>query len=397
MALTELQQQSKDALAANDTAPTVVAPDPIATPTEQANTMLSGVTSAMSESDIFDREAKAKEANRLQVENIYRPLIEGERTAGENRLGSGKGQLGQSRGLGLSTAGLSFLNSIQEDTTNRIAELEKQKQAAISSGNFQASEQAQTALDRMQDTQNNLIFKKAELALQITGQEQEEAKENRDQALDNMNLLMTSNVPIGDISSEERSAFESNIGLPTGTFDKFYTNYQEIQNAQSLGDEVKEQQSLVNLLQDLPVGETIEIGGIEYKSLAEEENKEQGLIEGLIQKYPDAGITVSDSLTDAQAKIPLSRIYQKNTLIKPTGKVDRSSERTAVAQDIAQIKGDDNYVDTKKYGQIRESVAVNSPELLTWFDGAYPPNLVLNPNDSTAKKFLGEGKGFDDF
>lgn len=160
----------------------------------------------------------------------------------------------------------------------------------------------------------------------------------------------------------------------------------------SVGDEVKSKQAIINLLKDLPYGQTITLDGIEYTSMAT--NSEQEIVEGLISKYPDAKITTSDTLAQAQAKVPNSRIYQQATRLSGgggggnSGSVGEDNERQAILTDIQAIRGSDGYLDTAKYKQIRENVAVNSPKLLSWFDDTYPPYQYLNPNDPSAKNMM---------
>ena len=67
---------------------------------------------------------------------------------------------------------------------------------------------------------------------------------------------------------------------------------------------------------------------------------------------------------------------------KDTGNDEQEAiDKEAIQKDIKRITGSDGYVDSKKIIKIRQSVAINSPELLSWFDRAYPPNVVLNPDD----------------
>lgn len=77
--------------------------------------------------------------------------------------------------------------------------------------------------------------------------------------------------------------------------------------------------------------------------------------------------------------------FEKET--KKTGSGTNSdtkqADRAAVAADIAAITGTDGKLDTAKFQKIREGVSVNSPDLLSWFDKTYDPDIVLNPNDPT--------------
>lgn len=66
---------------------------------------------------------------------------------------------------------------------------------------------------------------------------------------------------------------------------------------------------------------------------------------------------------------------------------EEEADKQAVLADIKSITGTDGYVDTEKIVQIRSNIAINAPSLLTWFDNAFPPSAVLNPNDKTTAKY----------
>jgi len=67
---------------------------------------------------------------------------------------------------------------------------------------------------------------------------------------------------------------------------------------------------------------------------------------------------------------------------------DTDEEKQAIQTDIKAIMGGDRYLDTSKYREIRENVAINAPSLLSWFDKTYNPQNWLNPNDPTAKSYF---------
>ncbi len=59
-----------------------------------------------------------------------------------------------------------------------------------------------------------------------------------------------------------------------------------------------------------------------------------------------------------------------------------------ISKDIAAIMGSDGKVDTAKFPQLRQHVAVTQPKLLTWFDKTYPIKQVMNPEDPTASQYF---------
>ena len=144
--------------------------------------------------------------------------------------------------------------------------------------------------------------------------------------------------------------------------------------------------------------------GLDFESLPEESIKsiqalaeQAGIDIGIIQ----AGLKAVKDQQDFENALRLSqeerlkkssefdnalRLSQEERLKKQAEKDTGNDEqeaidKEAIQKDIKRITGSDGYVDSKKIIKIRQSVAINSPELLSWFDRAYPPNVVLNPDD----------------
>jgi hypothetical protein len=55
------------------------------------------------------------------------------------------------------------------------------------------------------------------------------------------------------------------------------------------------------------------------------------------------------------------------------------SDRNAIMGDVSSITGNDGYVDPGKMKALRQDIALNNPELLSWFDKAFQPKDMLNP------------------
>jgi hypothetical protein len=147
---------------------------------------------------------------------------------------------------------------------------------------------------------------------------------------------------------------------------------------------VKDQQDFENVLDLSSILKQFK--GLDFESLPNESIKSiQALAEragidiGIIQ----AGLKAVKDQQDFENALDLSR---EDRLKKASEKDTRNDEqeaidKEAIQKDIKRITGSDGYVDSKKIIKIRQSVAINSPELLSWFDRAYPPNVVLNPDD----------------
>ena len=130
--------------------------------------------------------------------------------------------------------------------------------------------------------------------------------------------------------------------------------------------------------------------GLDFESLPDESIKsiqalaeQAGIDIGIIQ----AGLKAVKDQQDFDNALRLSQEERlKKASEKDTGNDEQEAiDKEAIKKDIKRITGSDGYVDSKKIIKIRQSVAINSPELLSWFDKAYPPNVVLNPDDPDNK------------
>lgn len=63
-----------------------------------------------------------------------------------------------------------------------------------------------------------------------------------------------------------------------------------------------------------------------------------------------------------------------------TTKDQIEEDRKTVMDDVKKITGQDKKVDPEKMAMLRQDVALNSPELLSWFDNAFEPKSMLNPD-----------------
>jgi LysM repeat protein len=83
---------------------------------------------------------------------------------------------------------------------------------------------------------------------------------------------------------------------------------------------------------------------------------------------------------------------------KATSTVTKEEENAAsqsnIKADLEAVKGADGYYNPDDILKIRDQIAVNDPGNLTWFDNAYPPNKMLNPDPKQTWnfKYLNSGK-----
>ena len=120
----------------------------------------------------------------------------------------------------------------------------------------------------------------------------------------------------------------------------------------------------------------------------------------VLKVSPDGTLTV-DSIFKGKAKVSTTGGYAPSTTKKEwlerggeagTGMTlneyfdskekdgdTTESDRENIKADVGSITGNDGYVDPGKMKSLRQDIALNSPELLSWFDKAYQPKDMLNP------------------
>lgn len=124
---------------------------------------------------------------------------------------------------------------------------------------------------------------------------------------------------------------------------------------------------------------------------------------------PDGEMTV-DSIFKGKAKVATSggstyrgpSSYQEWTLaggLEGTGQTyaeylkkdgdTTDSDRSSVEEDVARITGADNKVNPVSMNELRQDIALNNPELLSWFDNAFLPKDLLDPDRYSYE--IGEG------
>ena len=145
---------------------------------KEANTMLgsdSGLVSPMSLADIKSQEASRVESAKSSNIATYQPQIDQAKISGERAVGAAEGQLaggGIGAGSAAGSAQIAYLAATQTDVDNRVAEIQKQQDAALQKGLLDIYDKSQASIDKLNEYSNNLIMKRADLAMSIVSQKQ---------------------------------------------------------------------------------------------------------------------------------------------------------------------------------------------------------------------------------
>lgn len=204
------------------------------------------IQSPMTIADIRKAEEDARIRRQQEADFRFNPQIDQAKAIGADKYGSGQGQLGVARGLGLSSAELSYLGSIQKETDDQVRKIQAAKDEFIASGNAEAAQRADKAISDLLQYNVNITLKKAELMLSnyTAGQKDRELAQNaiNDTIANQVNLA---NLDINTIKA-----------LTDVTSDKTVTiNGQEYKGLKQ-ADPVFDGAQIVQLMKSLPLGKT---------------------------------------------------------------------------------------------------------------------------------------------
>jgi hypothetical protein len=317
----------------------------------RVNDMLSklGLSTAQSDDarrqEILNQEAEARRARASMAESIFGQKLARAETIGQQQIAGQRGITGQGAGFNMSTANMAIMNNVQKNLEDKKNEIEQQKQAYIDEGNWEASKRADAAIAALEERSLSILLKKADMVFEM---DKQAASQDMDIAQLRLQVPEGQTVEVGG---------KSYTGLATSNPDT-----QLIQN-DATGDVTVINKNTGEVINTIPgvAGQKMDIKEIGNK----------------VYKIDAAG-----NMVDTGIRTPSGG----GGVAQPT-----TSERQAIANDIAAIRGGDGFVDTAKYGQVRENIAVNAPKLLSWFDSTYSAQNVMNPNDPTAKKYFQTG------
>ena len=163
----------------------------------------------------------------------------------------------------------------------RLADLDAQEQRLINEANRAASAKDFELLNMRYNAIMDIQNQKEQTLLNLRQMAQEEedrlmnkirfdreketwAKEDAGVRLESM---LTGGISLDNLSDDEYNKLETDLGLMEGTLDGFYTGLQDAQAAQAVGDSIKLQKSVIDLLNATPEGMEVTIGDSTYTGL----------------------------------------------------------------------------------------------------------------------------------
>jgi len=280
----------------------------------------------------------ARKARAAQAESIF-----GQRLASAERISAGeaqgvKGISGQSAGFNMSTANQALLNNVYKKLDDTKGQIEKDKQAYIDEGNWQAVQRADERLSKLDDQRMNILLKQAEMAVNYDTQQF-----NRDvTALETQQKIAKGQeFTLGD---------KTYVGMAEPSIET-----QAFQN-KNTGDVTIVDKNTGSVISTIPgiVGQDVE-----FQSFGGKVYMKQG------DKLVPTGISDIKPRTGGESGIG----------------GDYNTIKTA----LDSSKGQDGFVNTDVYKQLR-----NSAKDKTSFDKNF--SYMLNPNDASAKSLIGKSE-----
>jgi hypothetical protein len=193
-----------------------------------------GATDMAAEKEAIERTREDQlAAIRAEANSIFDPKIAEARQVGREREGSAEGQLGVTRGLGLSTAGTSFLMAIQRANEQKINEIEAEKTAYLKEGNYNASQRAEAKLQQLREDNFKLWESNRNFAIQEAGLDIDRAKLGIQQGqleLSRQNAMIDQQQAISNLTGSITPLIAEMAGLDPGT-PTYQAQQAAIQNA----------------------------------------------------------------------------------------------------------------------------------------------------------------------
>jgi hypothetical protein len=254
------------------------------------------INSAKTINDFTSSEIQDIEAAGANVGNVFNEEIrkaENAKTAGMGESTISGGRMGgfmntQITGAGATNAGVGDwagaggkLESIKSAYDNNISDLQAKKTQAIElakqarkeyirTGKSTAMNAVQQALSAAQSINAQIIQNQTAKTNALTAASTEaRTKKTYDttEASSAISNMAQAGLDVASIPAETKSKYESLLGLPAGTFDKFYEDIKTATQFSQEGRYVDFTKKITDVLQTLPSGQSITINGKEYKGL----------------------------------------------------------------------------------------------------------------------------------
>jgi hypothetical protein len=168
----------------------------------QAGSLLKDISTPMTAESIAASKTAKENALQDAANKIYDPLAAERRARGELELGGAQAKLGQTRGLGFSSAELGYMGAVQSKIDTSIKEIANAKAEYLSKGMLALADKADEQLWKLYEANTNLDLKKVDIALNMKSEDRQAAESavNQKVALGNLDLntLKTlSDIPVG--------------------------------------------------------------------------------------------------------------------------------------------------------------------------------------------------------
>jgi hypothetical protein len=352
------------------------------TAAEEAASLTAGIQSPMTQEEIMAQKQSAMDVRRAQAESIFGPQIRRAEELGVAQVSTGAGVTGQRAGFNISTAEAQYIKSIEDQAETRVREIETQMSEYISTGNFQAAQLAQQQMSELRQTQNNLILKRAELAMDIGKTRTEEERWQQQFGMEQRQFDLkdtaayydiVKDIPAGESITVRGRTF---IGIAQPNIDPFFKGSDITKLMLGLP------QGVSTSIVDPNTGTTYQIEGLS----TDDPNTQ------IIQSTSDTGevtiTTMNKSTGEMLSQISAGNIGKTKTRAASTTIIMNEKQAGMIGDAAAKLNatiGDDGFFNTDDYVKERDVFASSGGDVDT-FDDTFKNRL--NPSDPGATRFL---------
>lgn len=350
---------------------------------------------------------------------------EREKTAGMGKSTIGGGRMGgfmntQITGAGAINAGVQDwagaggkLESIKSAYDANISDLQNKKASAVAlakqareeyirTGKSTALEAVQKALSAAQSLNAQILQNentKADMLIKASTEARTKQDYDKGQAETSITNMAQAGLEASAIPQETKTKYESLMGLPEGTFDKFYDDIKLATQFAQEGRYADFTQKLTNILSQVPAGQTISINGKSYQGFGTKSTSAESDLDKLLTPSEASSLGVPYGTTKGQAAeqglIPKEKLTGKEKIdmeVKLAGSFEQyAKESKASVKQLGIMETAWNEIqDGMKTGYItnpatgkQEKFNLNAPSqaMLVTFQKLLDPTSVVRESE----------------
>lgn len=295
-----------------------------------------------------DAEAR-KQARMAQINAQFGKAIEDQKLKGTQEISGATAQLGISRGLGASSSRGMYLKELENQNNKYIADLESKKAEALTNLDITSAEKLTEQIDKIRED----AFK---IRQQINAENLNNSQEKRAQGTYDLNRLEELAKSGITPTAEDFASFDKTLGgqgVAKQYFDALSTQTQS-------ANQLAKAEDLYKVLNTIPQGTKINVGGVEYEGLKEvksgntilkEYDKKTGIATSITYDKDGKIISTDQKRVTPSGFTPKSPVSPNNPTPKST--FNEKNELKLINQAAQSVAGSDGKIAPWDYLKLR--------------------------------------------